>query len=88
MRESATKIVILQWAVIVVLIVGAAVGTSILLHKVNDLSDTNQNLLGDQDSLRRQVQQYRAQIPSPTITPQPTLLPTTPPATPTPAPKR
>ncbi|HEY6736280.1 MAG TPA: hypothetical protein VI322_01035 [Candidatus Saccharimonadia bacterium] len=88
MRNPVTKVVIMQWVVIAALVVGSAVGIFLLVNKVNDLSDANSSLLGDQDSLRRQVKQYREQIPSPTPTPVPTLEPTTPPSTPTPAPKR
>lgn len=76
----------MQWVVIAVLIIGGSVGLFLLVHKVNDLSDANNTMSGDQASLRNQVRQYRAQIPSPTPTPVITLTPTTPPQTATPTP--
>lgn len=88
MRNSAVKLVFMQWVVIAVLLIGGSVGAYLLIQKVNELTDENATLSGNDASLRNQVKQYRDQVPSPTPTPVITPQPTTPPSSPTPTPKR
>jgi len=86
----------LLWAVIAGLVIGVGVGGYMLVNHVNDLEQKNVEVGGNNDSLRRQVEQAKAQLaatPTPTPTPvtTPTPSPTVSPkvvATPTPAPKR
>jgi len=94
MRESNRKLITLLWTVIVVLLIGAGVGGYLLVRHANDLDQTNTELGGNNDSLRRQLDQAKAQLaatPTPTPTPiaTPTPVPTaTPKPTATPIPKR
>lgn len=78
MRESNKKVIIMQWVVIVVLVIGAAVGAYLLINKVNLLSDENSTLSGDNASLKNQLRQLREVTPAPTpeITPAPSTTPT------------
>lgn len=98
MKEPNRKVVIMQWIVIAVLVVGGAVGAYLMVHKLSDLQDTNTTLNGENDDLHNQLNQAQQATPSPTpspspsasATPSPTPTPAVPAAThtPTPAPKR
>ena len=82
----------LLWTVIAVLVIGAGIGGYMLFNHANDLEQKNVEVGGNNDSLRRQLDQAKAQLaatPTPTPTPAvtPTPVPTaTPKTTITPAP--
>jgi hypothetical protein len=63
------NIIVMQWVVIAVLVVGMVVTVSLLMGKANELSDTNSQLEGDNASLHNQVRQLREPTPTPTPTP-------------------
>ncbi len=94
MKESNRKLIALLWTVIIVLLIGAGVGGYLLVRHVSDLDQTNTELGGNNDSLRRQLDQAKAQLaatptPAPTPIAPPTPVPTaTPKPTATPVPKR
>jgi Tfp pilus assembly protein PilN len=69
-RDSNRKIIYLQWVVIVVLIVGAAVGGYMVIHKADDLQQSNDELGNSNSSLRQQLLEAR-QSPEPSDTPSP-----------------
>lgn len=68
----------MQWVVIAALIAGATIGAIVMLHKVNDLSDANTYLTGDNLSLKNQLKQAKEPTPKPdpTASPLPSLTPT------------
>jgi hypothetical protein len=70
MNESGNKLIYLLWSVIAVLIVGAVLGGFVLIRHVHDVDQTNSRLMGDNDSLKRQVREAKA-TPTPTPTPVP-----------------
>jgi hypothetical protein len=88
MRDSSRKLVFMQWIVISMLIAGASVGGYMLIHKADDLSQTNDQLTSDNASLRRQLDEAQASAsPSPTASPSPSASPSASPSTtPTPSP--
>ncbi len=94
MKDSSRKIIALLWTVIAVLVIGGAIGGYLLFNHANNLDQTNSELSGNNDSLKRQLEQVKARLaatPAPTPSPLPTPGPTATPkavATPTPAPKR
>ena len=72
MKNPYRNLIYLLWCVIAVLIIGAGTGGYILVRHASDVDQTNANLTGDNDSLKRQVQQARAAAlatPTPTDTP-------------------
>ena len=69
MGDSSNKLIYLLWSVIGVLLIGAGLGVFILLRHAGAVDKSNTQLMGDNDSLKRQVQEARAAIPSPTATP-------------------
>jgi hypothetical protein len=75
MYGSNTKLIYLLWTVIVVLIIGLGAGGYFMYHHLSEVDESNVRLHGDNDSLRRQLQQAKA-APKPTATPEPTLAPT------------
>lgn len=79
-RES--KLIGLLWTVIIVLIIGAAAATIMLVRHSNDLDVTNSQLTGDNDSLRRQLKEAKTS-PTPTAVPLPTAVQSTPTPSPT-----
>ncbi|HVQ44239.1 MAG TPA: hypothetical protein VMT30_04715 [Candidatus Saccharimonadia bacterium] len=86
MRDSSHKLIYLLWTVIAVLIIGAGIGAFLLLRHASDLDNTNAELSGSNDSLRRQLEQAKAS-PTPTATPEATATPSpspSPTATPVP----
>lgn len=80
MRDSSRKLIIMLWTVITVLVIGSAIAVYLLVRHANTIDTTNTQLTGDNDSLRRQLQQAKA-TPSPTPTPTPAAV-----ASPTPTP--
>ena len=88
MRDSSKKVIVMQWVVILVLVIGAGVGAYLMINKVNLLNDDNQMLTGDNASLRNQLKQLKQPTPTPTpeVTPAPQTSPT-PVASPTVTPK-
>ncbi len=82
MKDPYRNLVFLLWCVIAVLIIGAGAGGYVLVRHASDLDQTNASLVGDNDSLKRQVQQARAALAA---TPTPTVAPlATPQSNPTP----
>lgn len=84
------RIVVMLWAVIAVLVIGLGLGGYFLINHANSLEQTNTQLNGDNDSLRRQLLEAKS-TPPPTpavvATPTPTPAATTAPkATATPKP--
>ncbi|GAC1372465.1 MAG: hypothetical protein NVSMB39_6670 [Candidatus Saccharimonadales bacterium] len=77
--RNDSKIIALLWTVIIVLVLGGAVGGYMLLRHANDVDTANSQLTGDNDSLRRQLKEAKT-TPTPTVAPLPT------PNQPTPAP--
>jgi hypothetical protein len=84
-RNPYRKIVFMQWLVIAVLVIGAAVGGYLLVHKLNSLQDDNTTLSGERDDLQNQLNQAQASAspspsatpsPSPSSSPSPTAIPT------------
>jgi uncharacterized membrane protein YdfJ with MMPL/SSD domain len=74
------------WIVIAVILAAAAIGGFLMYRHASDLEQSNQNLTGDNQSLRRQLDQSKT-TPTPTPTPEPTPAPTeSPSATPKPTP--
>jgi hypothetical protein len=70
MRDSKQKLIYLLWTVIGVLVVGGIIIGFMLVNKTNELSDTNNELTGNNASLREQLRQAKASpTPSPTATP-------------------
>ena len=96
MKDSSRKIIALLWTVIAVLVIGGVVGGYLLLNHSNSLDQTNSVLSGNNDSLKRQLEQAKDRLaatptptPSPLPTPGPVVSPkVTPTLTPTPTPKR
>jgi hypothetical protein len=92
MKDSNRKLIPLLWTVIIVLVIGASVGGYMLLQHANNVDQKNVEVGGNNDSLRRQLDQAKAQLaatPTPTPTPTATPVPTiTPKAVATPTPKR
>jgi hypothetical protein len=87
MRDPNRKVIYMLWVVIAVLIIGAGIGGFLLVHKADELSQTNTELIGDNDSLRAQLRNAQTS-PSPSV--EPTASPSASPspavsATPTPA---
>jgi flagellar basal body-associated protein FliL len=92
MRDSSRKVIVLLWIVIAVLVIGGGIGGYLLFNHANSLDQTNTELSGNNDSLKRQLDQAKAQLaatptPSPVATPTPTPTPKAA-VTPTPTPKR
>ena len=80
MRNNG-RIVVMLWAVIAVLVIGFGLGGYFLINHANSLEQTNTQLNGDNDSLRRQLLEAKAApLPTPAVVATPTS------ATPTPAP--
>jgi len=75
------------WTVIVVLIIGGSIIGFMLIHKADELSSSNNELSGNNTSLREQLRQAKAS-PSPSVDPLPVAnqASPTPSATPTPTP--
>ena len=74
MDNSGNKLVYLLWAVIAVLIIGSAAGGFFLVRHANDVDQSNTQLMGNNDSLKRQVQELKA-TPVPTSAPTPIATP-------------
>lgn len=89
MRDSNRKVIVLLWTVIAVLVVGGGIIGFMLVHKADELSDSNNDLNGNNLSLREQLRQAKAS-PSPSVEPLPVAgNPTpTPSPSPTASPKR
>jgi hypothetical protein len=88
------KLIFMLWIVIAILVLGGGIGGYLLVRHANDIDQTNSELTGNNDSLKRQLQQAKATpTPSPTpsalATPEPTASPSptvTPKATASPKP--
>ena len=90
MHNADRKLIYLLWTVIAALVVGLVIGGFIIIRHVNNLEQVNTNVGGDNDSLKRQVQQLKAAAaatPTPTATPLATPEPSAAPA-PAPTPKK
>ena len=80
------------WTVIAVLIIGSSIGGYFLIRHASNLEQTNTQLNGDNDSLRRQLVGAKSlavptpsPVATPSSTPTPSVIPTaTPKSTPTP----
>jgi len=70
MRSSNRNLIYLLWTVIAVLVVGGSIIGFMLIHKADELSGTNNDLTGDNASLREQLRQAKA-TPSPSPSPTP-----------------
>lgn len=97
-RDPNRKVIYMLWTVIVVLIIGGAIGGFMLARKTDELNENNTLLIDNNRSLRNQLTQTRS-TPSPTasptasVTPSPSASPVTTPTaspastkSPTPAP--
>ncbi|MDB5178693.1 MAG: hypothetical protein JWN01_636 [Patescibacteria group bacterium] len=82
MRNSGQKLIYMLWGVITVLVVGGGIIAFMLLHKADELDQTNNQLTGSNSSLREQLRQAKAS-PTPRPTPTPDYSAS---ATPTPSP--
>lgn len=72
MKDSNRKLVYLLWVVITVLIIGAGIGGFILMHKADELTQTNEELTSNNTNLRNQLQEVRkSPSPSPSVSPKP-----------------
>ena len=86
MRDPNRKVIYMLWTVITILIIGGGVIGYMLYHKADELTQTNEELNGNNLSLREQLRQAKAS-PSPSATPIPTATPTpSPTASATPSP--
>jgi len=89
-KDPNRKLIILLWIVVAVLVAGSAVGGIMLVHKTDDLNDTNSSLSDDNAHLRNQLQQAQTQAsasPSPSLAPDATPEPSASPSvTPVPNP--
>jgi Tfp pilus assembly protein PilN len=74
MNNSDNKLVYLLWGVIAVLIIGSTAGGFFLIRHASVTDQANANLMGDNDSLKRQIQQLKA-TPAPTSEPAPIATP-------------
>lgn len=91
MRDPSRKVVIMQWFVIAVIIIGAGVAVFMLVNKTNEYKDQLDQQKGNIDSLREQVRQSKIS-PTPSVDPLPVvsnrpIASPTPSPTPTPAPR-
>lgn len=84
--KNYSKLIALLWTVIIVLVVGGAIGGIMLVRHANDLDSSNTQLVGDNDSLRRQLKEAKTS-PTPTVEPLPTPNQPTPTVAPTATPK-
>ncbi len=84
MKLTTSKLVIVLWTAVAVLIAGIVAVALLLTGHIKDVEQTNSELNGNVDSLRRQLEQIKA-APTPTPTPEATATPT-PTASPSPSP--
>lgn len=74
--DHSGKIIMLQWVVIAVLVVGAALAGWLMVNKLTTTLAENNRLNGNTNSLKEQLRQAKLQIPkTPTPTPVPTPEP-------------
>lgn len=83
MNLPENKLIILLWTVIGVLLAGFVIVILLFVGRTTDLQQTNSELTGNVNSLRRQLDIAKSapQTPAPTATPAPAATPA-----PTPAP--
>lgn len=84
MKDSNRKIVIMQWVVIAVLVIGGGIGAYLLINKTNQLETDQATQQGNLDSLQNQLKEAKTS-PTPTTTPLPEASNNV--GTPTPTPK-
>ena len=65
MRDPNRKVVIMQWAVIAVLVIGGGVGLFMLMNKTDDYKNQLDSQQGSLTSLQRQVHELRNPTPTP-----------------------
>lgn len=68
--QQSRKLIYLLWSVIVVLVLGFAVGGFIVVRHANQLDQANFELTGSNESLRRQLEQAKV-TPTPSSSPSP-----------------
>ncbi len=73
------KLLYFLWAVIAILVIGGGIGGYFLVRHANDLDQANTELMGNNDSLKRQLEEAKATpapTPTPVATPAPSPTPT------------
>ncbi len=74
--DHSGKIIMLQWIVIAVLVIGSALAGWLMVNKLTTTLTENTRLNGNASSLKEQLRQAKLQIPkTPTPTPVPTVEP-------------
>ncbi len=74
--DHSGKVIVLQWVVIAVLVMGTITAGWLMVGKLNSTLSENNRLTGNANSLKEQLRQAKLQIPkTPTPTPVPTIEP-------------